>query len=320
MKNNHGLFIFVEVILLIVAVLFIIKFLENDRPEKKVAVILNDSGEEKWNAAISGLKKGAKEKGIHIVICNTDEIDSANEEKEIIDEQLANGVCAIVAQPAPGKDSSKVLIDTNKKVPVLLIDSGVNDKYENLPTIEPDQYSVGVNLGIEMKESREDGLRGKTIGIVGGIKGLSGNDEIEEGFRSVLENTGCKVEWTMNYFSNLDAFATNIEAEKPVDFIAVLETSALEEVGSLSESNSLHGALVYGIGNSEKTFDFLDREVVQGLVTVDDFEMGYMAASEISRKISNRFYKMTSRMVSIREIHKEDLFKDENEVFLYSFK
>lgn len=50
---------------------------------------------------VNGLKQSAQVNNIHLIICNTDEIVSADDEKELIDEQLENDVDAFIICPAP---------------------------------------------------------------------------------------------------------------------------------------------------------------------------------------------------------------------------
>ena len=77
----------------------------DEKPQKRVAVIVEKSGDEKWDSFINGLKQAAEIRNIHLIICNTDEIEDAQEEKSLICEQLDNQVDAFIVQAAPGKDT-----------------------------------------------------------------------------------------------------------------------------------------------------------------------------------------------------------------------
>ena len=109
MKKNRITFLVAELILMIIACIFIRKIFQEDDPQKRVAVIIPDSGDTRWEGLVNGLKQSAKVNDVHLIICNTDEIANAEDEKELIDEQLENNVDAFIICPAPGTDTKDML-------------------------------------------------------------------------------------------------------------------------------------------------------------------------------------------------------------------
>ena len=109
MKRNRITFLIAELILIAIAGIFINRIFREDNPQKRVAVILPDSGNTRWEGLVNGLKQSAQVNNIHLIICNTDEIVSADDEKELIDEQLENDVDAFIICPAPGTDTKDML-------------------------------------------------------------------------------------------------------------------------------------------------------------------------------------------------------------------
>ena len=81
MKKNKITFFAMELILLVLALFFVRKIFIQNVPEKRVAVILPESGDQRWDSLIKGMKQSAKENHIHLVICNTDDIENAEAEK-----------------------------------------------------------------------------------------------------------------------------------------------------------------------------------------------------------------------------------------------
>ena len=101
MKKNKITFFAMELILLVLALFFVWKIFIQNVPEKRVAVILPESGDQRWDSLIKGMKQSAKENHIHLVICNTDDIENAEAEKEAIEEQKNNHIDAFIVLPAP---------------------------------------------------------------------------------------------------------------------------------------------------------------------------------------------------------------------------
>lgn len=109
MKKSKITFLIAELFLVVIAGFFIHQIFRENVPQKRVAVILSNSGDKRWDGLINGLKQSANVNDVHLIICNTDDIESAQDEKELIDEQLENDVDAFIICPAPGEDTSDML-------------------------------------------------------------------------------------------------------------------------------------------------------------------------------------------------------------------
>lgn len=169
MKKSKITFLIAELFLVVIAGFFIHQIFRENVPQKRVAVILSNSGDKRWDGLINGLKQSANVNDVHLIICNTDDIESAQDEKELIDEQLENDVDAFIICPAPGEDTSDMLRQLDD-VPFVLItqDAYSEDGASGFVTIKPDNYKIGYTLGEQIRANDADGLRGKSIGIVTG--------------------------------------------------------------------------------------------------------------------------------------------------------
>ena len=101
MKKNKIAFLIAEILLCVMAIFFITKIFDQNTPEKKVAVIIPNSGDKNWEALIKGLKDSAKANEIHLIICNTDDIEEVEDEIELINEQKQNNIDGFIICPAP---------------------------------------------------------------------------------------------------------------------------------------------------------------------------------------------------------------------------
>ena len=82
MKKTKTTFLLAEICLGILLLFCVHLIFEDEKPQKRVAVIVEKSGDEKWNSFMNGLKQAAGIANIHLIICNTDEIENAEMEKE----------------------------------------------------------------------------------------------------------------------------------------------------------------------------------------------------------------------------------------------
>lgn len=84
MKKNKLTFILTELMLIVLAAFFIIRIFSDNESMKRVAVIVEDSGDKRWDALLNGLKQSAENNNLHLIICNTDLIESMEDEEELI--------------------------------------------------------------------------------------------------------------------------------------------------------------------------------------------------------------------------------------------
>ena len=65
-------------------------------------MIVENSGDKRWDSLLNGMKQAAKVQNLSLIICNTDEQESSEDEQEMIREQLENDVDAFIINPCSG--------------------------------------------------------------------------------------------------------------------------------------------------------------------------------------------------------------------------
>lgn len=323
MKRDKLTFLIAELILIVLAAFFIHKIFREDVAQKRVAVILQNSGDTRWEGVINGLKQSAKNNNLHLIICNTDDIVSAQDERALIEEQLENDVDAFILCPAPGEDTKEMLDWLGEQKPFVLI---TEDAYMSNPadtsgyaTVKPDNYEIGYTLGTQL--IRKDGaqLSGKKIGVIAGRAETEASVNRIQGLKDAISGYDCEIAWEYNDENDADICAV-VDAKKAVDYMVVMDTGALDTLGEMSQNGEYNGAKIYGVGTSMKSISLLDGGYVQCLVIPDGYGIGYESVLEISHKLTKAFYTVKSHEKEVKVIHKEDLFSDEIERFLYSYE
>lgn len=323
MKRDKLTFLIAELILIVLAAFFIHKIFQEDVAQKRVAVILQNSGDTRWEGVINGLKQSAKNNNLHLIICNTDDIVSAQDERELIEEQLENDVDAFILCPAPGEDTKEMLDWLGEQKPFVLI---TEDAYMSNPadtsryaTVKPDNYEIGYTLGTQL--IRKDGaqLNGKKIGVIAGRAETEASVNRIQGLKDAISGYDCEIAWEYNDENDADICAV-VDAKKAVDYMVVMDTGALDTLGEMSQNGEYNGAKIYGVGTSMKSISLLDGGHVQCLVIPDGYGIGYESVLEISHKLTKAFYSVKSHEKEVKVIYKEDLFSDEIERFLYSYE
>lgn len=119
--GGHRAFLLTEILLgICVAALLLLMFRGNETPER-VAVIVSDSDSGEWNRFFAGIKQGAAEQNLRIVITATDAITDAEDERAILAQELSAGASALIVQPAPGQGTEEMLEKAAGSVPVMLV-------------------------------------------------------------------------------------------------------------------------------------------------------------------------------------------------------
>ena len=318
MKKNKITFLGIELVLLILALCFSWKIFHQNVPEKRVAVILPESGDKRWDSLIKGMKQSAKQNHIHLIICNTDEIESAEVEREVIKEQRNNNVDAFLIYPAPGSETEEMLIKECNDIPVILIGENVyNEKGQKSPVfaqIGPDYYEMGRLLGKQLGEN------GNRIGIVAAWEESESGSDAVRGFSEAIADTDSQIVWRY-YQGNSQNLYEDVDSREKVDNLVVLAPEILDKMGEQTEKGGYRGTPVWGIGNSVKSVAMLDYGQIEGLVVPDGYETGYRSVEELAKKLNHKLYKLGSIETGIKVIEKKDLFLDEDiERFLYSYE
>ena len=290
---------------------------EDEKPQKRVAVIVEKSGDEKWNSFMNGLKQAAGIANIHLIICNTDEIENAEMEKEIIKEQKRNNIDAFIICPAPGSDTKDMLKKQCAKTPYTLIMEDVYSKEggnSGNPVIGPDYYKIGSELGKQLGEKRQK------IGVVANWKESKSDQDAIRGLKDSLKDTKSEIDWYC-YRKKDQNIYEKVSKKDKVDAIVVLDPHALEELGEQSDEDSYQGADIYGIGSSVKAVVLLDNGNIQGLVVPDAYEIGYKSVGEMAQRLEHRFYRLKGHKTEIKVFDRDEFSLNDNmERFLYSYE
>ena len=316
MKKNRMKFLIIEFLLLLLAVFFVWKIFDQNVAEPRIAVILPESGDKRWDALIKGMKQAAAENNVHMIICNTEEIDGPEAEREFIREQKDNDIDGFIIYPAPGHETENMLKkECGNKPYLLMADSlAVKEGEAASPAIQPDYREIGRSLGEQLRTKE------RKIGIIADWKMSEAVQSEISGLKEALEGSGSEIRWCI-YRRKEQNIVERIGAEKRADTLVVLDAGVLEELGEQAENGKYRGAELYGVGYSLRTIALLDQGNIQGLIVPDGYEIGYRSVEEMVRKIEHKFYKMQGYTTEYKVFQKDSFSMDDDlERFLYSYE
>ena len=281
-------------------------------------MIIENSEDNQWAAFRYGLRMAAKDRQVEVSVVPTEGAMTLEEEQELIEQEIYNGADGVIVQPVPGSDTEEMLKKIEKKVPVMLVGSAAaKEGGETFPVTQPYNYAMGQALAEELIRDCADNLRGKSLGIVSCAGDSQAVQERSAGFQEALKGMGTRVSWNVEGIFGEEE-TNSLESLPKVDFVIALDDGSTTAAGEYSASNDLHGAIVYGIGNSTEAVYYLDTGRTQCLVVPDEFNVGYQSLDEMSRKLGHSFRKMKNRQTIYTVIQRDTLFTKENQELLFT--
>ena len=304
------MFIFIEAVLgtMVLFLAFLMLREKNVDKSYQISVIVENADDTQWSAFKYGLKMAAEDKGAEMVMVSTGASLSQEEEKKLGEEEIKNGADGVIVQPVSGEDTQQMLKKVGNKAEIMLVDD-ILSGIEKFPVIQPDAYAIGKTLVEELLKDYGGNLEGKTLGILNGKEGLKSSAEKEKGFIEALQGTGAEIVWS----------DTQITENMPdVDFVIALDDNSLRAAGEMAAANNLHGAIVYGIGNSTQSVYYLDMGIAECLVIPDTFNVGYQSLTELVNKLEKAFYEYENQEISYTVMRKENMFSKENQEVIFT--
>ena len=129
-----------------------------------VAVILDNSGSDRWNAFKEGLEQAVADKNIYLNVVSTGKFLSLEEECSIISRELENGADGMIVGLC-ADDKSGLLDEAVSSNPVVLVGNSMES--ETLyTTVAPDQYRLGKAIGEAVLAGESRDLAERKIGIL----------------------------------------------------------------------------------------------------------------------------------------------------------
>lgn len=303
-----------------VLVLAVLMLREKSRDELlKVSVIVRNSEDSQWSAFRYGLKMAAEDMGVDVFVVSTGDFLNLEEEMEYVNREIDNGADGVIMQPLPGTKGEELLKKAAKKVPVMFVEHGMSltGNGRDIPVTKPDNFAMGKALGEEMLKDFNGNIRGKTVGILGDIDEMEATRSRRDGLLEALAGTDAKILWSA--FGSFGKEQENSLEEQPkVDIVIALDDGSLKTAGECGRANNLHGALVYGIGNSTESVYYLDIGIVRCLLVPDEFSVGYDSLTEMAENMGHWYCKMKDRTVSYHVIRREELFTKVNQDILFT--
>lgn len=312
MKRNRIWFI-----LLIAAVLlglFGLRYLsrtdlrDTDTPMVAVSVVVDDSTNGRWTRFQAGIEQAADDYRVALSYAVTPKFNSISDEEAVIRSE-ASAADAVIVQLIDTSDTVELISSLCAERVLGLVDTDAPaEAGDNFASITADNTAIGTALADLLKEQYGDKLRDMTVGILYGNQKMRSMQERLAGFREGIAHSGAEVFWEDN--------GTAWESAGLPDIVIALDNDSLENAADALETGEEAPAL-YGVGCSDKTIYALDHGQISAMIVPDEFQMGYLALSDVVARINAPNIPMLPREIPFTVITRTNLYDPANAAFLF---
>ena len=231
-----------------------------------------------WKTVEKGARQGAKEAGVEIRWLGPNSESDREGQIRIIGD-LAESCNAICVAPNDADALIDVIVQTHKKMPLIVFDSGVNTKdYDAF--IATDNRRGGEIAGQYMLKLLGD--KGGKIAIIRGAAGSQSTTEREEGFLSaVRKNPNVKIsEFRGDNETAASQRVAADEIQKDPDVAGFFGSSELTSIGIMLALQDAHKAgqvKCIGFDGGPELARGMDQKVIDALVVQKPVLMGDLA-------------------------------------------
>ena len=123
-----------------------------------------------------------------------------------------------------------------------------------------------------------------SVGIVSGLAGTEYAVDCRQGLLDALSDTSCEIAYDIGVTHGM-SITEELRQQKPVDYLIVLDTNALEQAAAMYAGKEGTGTKLYGIGNSMKLLKLL---TAHGLHILLHVSLGLRCSFRYSYEVTNR--------------------------------
>ena len=281
---------------------------DTDTPMVEVSAVVDDSTNGRWTRFQAGLEQAADDYGVALSYAVTPKFNTIRDEEAVIRSE-ASAADAVIVQLIDTSDTVDLISSLCAERVLGLVDTDAPaEAGDNFASITADNTAIGTALADLLKEQYGDELAGKTVGILYGNQKMRSMQERLAGFKEGIARSGATVFW--------EGSGTAWESAGLPDIVITLDNDSLETAADALETGEKAPAL-YGVGCSDKTIYALDHGKIAAMIVPDEFQMGYLAMSDVVARINAPNIPMVPREIPFTVITRTNLYDPVNAAFLF---
>lgn len=293
----------------------------NSFEKKNIALIVKMNSGYYWGTVKQGADTAAREFNVNIDYNASAEEDDVSGQVKLVNQALEKKVDALILAASDYKELAEVTEKAyTQNIPVILLDSQV-DTNKAKSYIATDNIIAGQNLGKTLVD-----IAGKEcqVALISSVKGERNSLMREKGLLDIISQyPGIQI-MNKEYCSSDSKLAAQltkqiIEDNRDITAIVTLCNVASEGAAEMVERMNLTGKVkVIGFDNTPKVIEYMDKGVIQAIISQNLFSMGYLgvkyAVDAINQKSIPKYVDTGSKIIS-----RDTMYLPENQKLLFPF-
>jgi len=253
-----------------------------------IGVVLMSVNSEYWQMHMAGSYDAAKDFGVNVDVLGPADETLFEEQVQIVEDQIASGVDALVVAPSLPEAMLPVLTKaTEKGIPVVLADADVKEFEDKVTFIGTENYEAGKLAGQYALENLNI-KDGDKIVIIRGQLGAKVHDERTEGFQDALKDL--QLEFIVQDAQSDRVKAVNIMEDiltSNSDIKLVFATSDAMALGAYQglENNGKEDIPLIGFDGTPDGLNAVQEGKLIANIAQDPYQMGYMSIESAIKAI-----------------------------------
>ena len=274
----------------------------------EMSVILRD-GDGAVSTMRKGMEQAAKDLNVELRFLTPSEDNSAAEQVELLEREVAGAAPAILLIPADREVLGDTVSAVSGKTTLVTVETDMA-AWGAAASVTMDHQALGEALGTAALNGVP---AGDTVLLLDSLPGDNGIRERLRAAKAVLEREGRQVRicrWTCGSTS----FADILRIERPSAVIA-FEAAALGDMAELSKGEAAF-PLLYGCGSTAGIAAALEKGRVTSIAAVNVFSAGYLAV-EAGAKLARHENWTGVSTVGFSIVRKETMYDSDNQKLLF---
>ncbi len=284
--------------------------IERSQASPHVSVILYEGVSDRWTSLNQGIQQACETLGINTPIIKLSDRDTPDQQKEIIEREIADGVQGLLIAPGQSVMIRNYVKELPAQIPVVLL--------EAVPGEEDPELSAVTLDDVQMAGQLADGLIQDETSVIL-LKENMGHENLRlryETFKAHMEASGIDVtEWESAGGDNTVDYLTGRLLESPRNAVVAFDPQTLEAAIDATQAAKARPRL-YGIGSSEKILYYLDRQLVREICYGNEYGVGWNAMAALAQAMKlNPSLPLTDTDSFL--VRKDNLYQKDVEQFLF---
>ena len=256
------------------------------RQKYQISVIVYGNNRDRWAFLREGLNQGASELPVELSFSAMAQEADPQEQIRVVNQEIRNGADGILLAACDSTALNQTVAEAAGQVPVLMLETDVEDNAKTLGCLAADDYEMGKALGEFVKET----YPGRTVSLIDEFTERSSVSRRQDGFLDAIGDSADVRRWQRgegDYGLSL-YIAKMYRQEGRGTVVTALDATSLEAVLDAFEKLEAEGGTnmaghetfgswqpLYGIGATDKIVYYLDQGWISGIVFPNEFRIGY---------------------------------------------